>query len=218
MLPPPPNPARRCAPSPRRHRARCTANRHTRSPMARPALDRQARGFSLAGCLVCLAVAGLLCLIALPAFESALLRHRLQALAADFSHDLQLARSLAVSGEQALRLSAPPVSGGTCYVLHLALHDRCRCSSAGASCDGEPRPLRHRWVASASRLQVTANVPGITLHAGEGFVTPGGTFRVEELGHGRGIWYVVSPAGRVRPCTRDWAHGELPPCRATAAG
>lgn len=179
-------------------------------------MGRQVRGFSLAGCLVSLAIAGILCLIALPSFEAALLRHRLQALAADFSHDLQLARSLAVGGEQSLRLSAPPVSGGTCYILHISLHDRCHCSSLGASCDGEPRPLRHRWVASSSRLQLTANVPGITLHAGEGFVTPAGTFRVEETGRGRGIWYVVSPAGRVRPCTRDWPYGELLPCRAAA--
>lgn len=195
----------------------CAPSRRACHPTSRQDLGRRFRGFSLAGCLVCLAVVGILCHIALPAFESALLRHRLQTLAADVSHDLQLARSLAVSGQQALRLSAPPGSGGTCYILHLSLHDRCLCSSRGASCDGEPRPLRHRWVASSSRLELTANVPGITLHAGEGFVTPGGTFRVEERGRGRGIWYVVSPTGRVRPCTHDWSYGELPPCR-TAAG
>ncbi len=159
-----------------------------------------------------MAVIGVLGQIAWPALQSAVLRRRLETLAVDFAHDLQLARSLALSGEQTLRLSVKHVPGGTCYVLHLAPHDRCVCSAAGAHCEADAPPIRYRWIASSSGMRLMANVPGVTLHPGEGFVTSAGTFRVEQSATGRGIWYLLSPAGRVRGCAREWVPSALPPC------
>ncbi len=183
---------------------------------ARPA-RRIWRGFTLINALLCVAVLGIVCLIALPSFQASIRQHRLQTLAADFSHDLQLARSLAIGGQKSLRLSVLGSPGGSCYVLHGASHDRCRCSASTAQCDGETHPIRFRWIASGSHTQIAANVPGITLHAGEGFVTSAGTFRVEEPASGRGIWYVVSPVGRVRTCAQGWASQALPPCSGAVA-
>lgn len=178
---------------------------------------RTGQGFTLVNALLCLAVLGIVCLIALPSFQASIRQHRLQALAADFSHDLQLARSLAIGGQQSLRLSVLGSLGGSCYILHSAAHDRCRCTASTAQCDGEALPIRFRWIASSSHTQIAANVPGITLHTGEGFVTSAGTFRVEEPASGRGIWYVVSPVGRVRSCAQGWASRALPSCSGGAA-
>ncbi|MBB2486395.1 hypothetical protein H5407_14315 [Mitsuaria sp. WAJ17] len=159
-----------------------------------------------------LAVLGVLSQLALPALQSAVIKRRLETLAAEFAHDLQLARSLALSGEQALRLSVIRLPGGTCYVLHLAPHDRCHCGATGAHCESDAAPVKYRWIAGASGTRLTANVSGVTLHPGEGFVTSAGTFRVEQSATGRGIWYLLSPAGRVRACARDWGPSALPPC------
>lgn len=175
------------------------------------------RGFGLASILLSLAVLGILSQIAWPAFQEMVSKRRLETLAAAFAHDLQLARSLALHGEQPLRLSVSLDAAGSCYVLHHAAHDRCRCSAAGASCDDEPEPLKHRWIAGSSRTRLAANVPGVTLHPGEGFVTSAGTFRIEHTGTGRGIWYVLSPTGRVRPCVKDWPSSALPPCLSAAS-
>lgn len=169
-------------------------------------------GISLASVLLSLALLAILCGIALPALQETINRRRLETLATAFSHDLQLARSLAINGEQTLRLSVLEDAGGSCYVLHLAAHDRCRCTAIGASCDDEPVPVKHRWIAASSRTRVAANVPGVTLHPGEGFVTSAGTFRIEQVGTGRGIWYVLSPVGRVRSCGHDWGPSTLPRC------
>ena len=180
-------------------------------PGARPA-RRFWRGFTLINALLCVAVLGIVCLIALPSFQASVRQHRLQTLAADFSHDLQLARSLAIGGQQSLRLSVLGTPSGSCYILHGSPHDRCRCSASAVQCDGESHVIRSRWIANGSHTQIAANVPGITLHAGEGFVTSAGTFRVEDPASGRAIWYVVSPVGRVRTCTQGWASRALPPC------
>ncbi|HLO96792.1 MAG TPA: GspH/FimT family pseudopilin [Burkholderiaceae bacterium] len=180
-------------------------------PPRATAAQRQ-RGFSLAGALVTIAVLGVLSQIAWPALQDAIDRRRLETLAADFAHDLQLARSLAVSGEQALRLSVTLDAAGSCYVLHLAPHDHCRCSAAGARCSGDAPLFRHRWIAGATRMRIAANVSGVTLHPGEGFVTSAGTFRIEQPSTGRGIWYVLSPVGRVRSCAKDWEPSALPRC------
>lgn len=175
------------------------------------------RGFTLINALLCMAVLAIVCLVALPSFQASIQQRRLQTLAADFAHDLQLARSLAIGGQQSLRLSVLHAPGGSCYVLHGAAHDRCRCTPDTAHCDGDARPIRFRWIASGSNTRIAANVPGITLHAGEGFVTSAGTFRVEEPRSGQGIWYVVSPVGRVRSCARGWSTSTLPPCSPAAA-
>jgi type IV fimbrial biogenesis protein FimT len=193
-----------------------------RALVSRPRLrERPARrvwqGFTLINALLCVAVLAIVGLIALPSFQASIQQHRLQVLASDFSHDLQLARSLAIGGQQSLRLSVLGSPGGSCYILHGAGDDRCRCSPTAAQCDGDAHPLRFRWIASSSHTRIAANVPGITLHAGEGFVTSAGTFRVEEPRSGRGIWYVVSPAGRVRSCAQGWALRPLPPCSGAAA-
>lgn len=155
---------------------------------------------------------GVLSQVAWPALRGAVLKRRLETLAAEFAHDLQLARSLALSGEQALRLSVGRAPGGTCYVLHLAPHDRCHCTTTEAGCESDVPPLRYRWIAGSSGTRLMANVPGVTLHPGEGFVTSAGTFRIEQSATGGGIWYLLSPAGRVRSCARDWAPSALPPC------
>ena len=155
---------------------------------------------------------GVLGQIAWPAWHGAVLKRRLETLAVEFAHDLQLARSLALSGERALRLSVIHASGGSCYVLHLAPHDRCHCTPTEAGCESDSAPIRYRWIASSSGTRLMANVPGVTLHPGEGFVTSAGTFRIEQSATGRGIWYLLSPAGRVRSCARDWAPSALPPC------
>ncbi len=170
------------------------------------------RGFSLVGALLSVALLSILCSVAVPALHELVNRRRLEILAADFSHDLQLARSLAINGEQALRLSVLADAGGSCYVLHQAMHDRCRCTALDASCEGEASPVKHRWVAASSHARVAANVPGVTLHPGEGFVTSAGTFRIEQAATGRGIWYVISPVGRIRSCAHHWAPSALPSC------
>lgn len=175
------------------------------------------QGFGLIQALLGVALLGILSQIALPALHEAVSRRRIETLAAAFLHDLQLARSLAINGERPLRLSVLLAAGGSCYVLHQAPHDRCRCTASGASCEGEEVPLKHRWIAASSRTRIAANVAGITLHPGEGFVTSAGTFRIEQPATGRGIWYVVSPVGRVRSCVRAFDSGRLPPCSAAAA-
>lgn len=170
------------------------------------------RGFSLINALLTLALLGVLGQIAWPALQKAVLRRRLETLATEFGHDLQLARSLALSGEQALRLSVILEPGGSCYVLHQASHDRCHCSATTARCEPGTPPIKFRWIAGSSGTRLMANVPGVTLHPGEGFVTSAGTFRIEQSSTGHGIWYVLSPAGRVRSCARHWEPSALPPC------
>lgn len=214
---PPARPPRRPAPScpPRLHGTRLAHEPRVclrLSPCVSPHVGRAPRGFTLIGALLCVLILSIVALIALPSFQATLRQHRLETLAADFAHDLQLARSLAISGQQALRLSVLLENGGSCYVLHSAAHDQCHCSAAAASCLQEGPPIRYRWIATGSRTRITANVPGVTLHAGEGFVTSAGTFRVEDPGAGRAIWYVVSPLGRVRPCSQGWSSLMLPPC------
>ncbi|MGM9515166.1 GspH/FimT family pseudopilin [Roseateles sp. DB2] len=206
----PPRPAH-----PTSHRSAHGSTQH-RTPRP-PQRSAPQEGFALLSALISVAVLALLSQIAWPALQEAVSRRRLETLAADFAHDLQLARSLALSGEQALRLSVTLAPAGSCYVLHQAAHDRCHCTAITARCEEAAAPLKHRWVAASSRIRIAANVPGVTLHPGEGFVTSAGTFRVEQTDSGRGIWYVLSPVGRVRRCAKDWEPSALPRCTPTPA-
>jgi type IV fimbrial biogenesis protein FimT len=160
---------------------------------------RRQTGASLIEASIALAILGTLAGSVLPGWEQARERRALEAASAQLVTDLQLARSLAVSQGQPVRLRVNAAQA--CYVIHTGPAAACSCSGTGpASCSDGATALRVASLPGDGRLRLSSSSSSMLFDTDRGTVSPTGTVRVL-ADDGRAVHHVVNIMGRVRTCS-----------------
>lgn len=176
-----------------------------RSPIARLFFRRSStlcsqKGFTLTECLIVLAVTAVSLGAALPSFEQALNKRRLEGAAAQLETDIAFTRSLAVAYGRSVRMKFQNNASGSCYVVHTGSANECSCDAVGhAVCVGTGQAIRSVFFAASEPVSLRSNVTSILFDPTHGTSTPTGTLRV--LGRSNSaIHQIVNIMGRVRSC------------------
>jgi type IV fimbrial biogenesis protein FimT len=172
---------------------------------------RPNRGLTLIEMLATLAVLLVVLGSALPSFRGAFERRELEAATAQLTVDIRLARSLAASLSQDVRVSfLHDEARGSCYVIHTGGAGHCSCSplpgEAATQCRDGAVAHRVAQFGAESRLRLQANVRSMLIDDDLGTVTPTGTLRWQTATSG-GLNQVVNLHGRVRICSPQ---GQVP--------
>lgn len=171
---------------------------------------RRQLGTSLVEATMVLAVTGTLVGSLLPGWQEARERRSLEAASAQLATDLRLARSLAVSQGQPVRLRVN--AADACYVVHTGPAAGCSCDGGGqARCSGSAVALRVAVLPGQGLVGLSSSSASMLFDAGRGTVTPTGTLRLQ-LDDGRAVHHVVNVMGRVRSCSPDGAVAGHPAC------
>jgi type IV fimbrial biogenesis protein FimT len=108
------------------------------------ATSRCQQGFTAIELMTVLVIAGILLVLALPAFNDMLARRRLEGQANELVTDLAYAKSEAVQRNQNVRVITG--GGGACYILAvwpIPAAGSCNCAAApGSRCTGGPSELK----------------------------------------------------------------------------
>lgn len=174
---------------------------------------RSARGLSMVEVLCALAIAALLLGGSLPMLNDLRQGQRLQATAALLETDIHVARSIAISTGQPVRLVTQALdSGGSCYLLHSGPDGACDCGPQGeARCEAGTEPLRHEVLPAAGGVALAALPRPLIFDGRKATVTPTATLRLTAR-DGRAIHQVVNIMGRVRSCSPGGTVPGLRPC------
>lgn len=137
---------------------------------------------------------------ALPSFQKAADRHRLEGGAAQLETELQYARNLAVTLNKGVRMSFQASGTQACYVVHTGPANACNCSGTTTTCAGGAEALRTVRFDAQSRMRATSNTSSLLFDQTKGTVTPTATIEMRNA-QGDALRLVVNIMGRVRSCT-----------------
>ena len=180
------------------HHASAATTAGTAAPQRRR-LGAARRGFTAVESLICVCTLLVGLGAALPGFNSARDRHRVEGAAAQLETDLQLTRSLAVAQNRTIRFEVARSDQGSCYIVHSGSAGDCTCSPTGTVCTPGVEAHRSVHFGADSGVAVAANVRSMVFEPTRGTVTPTGTLRIE--GAQVSVRQVVNIMGRVRTCT-----------------
>lgn len=172
---------------------------------------RTPRGFSLIESMTVLAVATTLLGTAAPSFVALQDSQRLKGAAALIETELQYARGLAVTRDEAVRFTFGNGAGSGCYVIHTGGPGACRCSlqDQPAQCTGTGAALRTVVFTPADRLGIRTASTTFGFDPTTGTVTPTATLKLTNAGS-QTVHLVVNIMGRVRSCTPNGVSGYRP--------
>ena len=180
-------------------------------PRRRQGRQRPSRGLSLIESLVSLGLMASAAAVAVPGLTQWRAQLAVQQAAAEFETDVHLARSLALSRNESLRLSFAGDASARCWVVHSGPRDACRCTPEGEPvCSADARAYRQGVLPSALPVRLDVNVGAITFEATHGTASPAATVRFSAPGS-KSVHQVVGIMGRVRSCVPG---GGLPGYRA----
>lgn len=170
-------------------------------------------GLSLVELAVTLSIVATGLAMALPSFAG--LRHQslLRGHADQLLHDLQWARSEAVSRNQGVRLDVMRTpSGQACWLVHTGAQGACACADDGpASCDAGAEALRTVVLPRRDGVSLQSTSRSVLFHPLRGTVTPTTTVRLDGA-QGDSLQHVVNIMGRVRSCVPQGRVGGYAPC------
>ncbi len=171
------------------------------TPTTRAARPESQRGITLVETLVTTAIMAVAAGTTIPGMTALRTQHQLAQAAAEFETDVQHARSLAVAGNQSLRVTFDSHGGTSCYIIHTGSADDCHCAGDGpALCHDEGQALRTVPFVAGSAIALSANVRSIVFDPVKGTSTPTGTVRLVAR-DGRAVHQVINIMGRVRSCS-----------------
>ena len=177
---------------------------------ARDTGKRRQHGLTLLELAIVVAITAIVAATAAPSFTALIDARRLDSAATRLAADIQLARSEAISRNQALRLSLFTGTGASCWIVHSGASADCRCSAdAGAVCGA--RTVKSVVLANNERVSVAGNVASIVFDPLHGTSTPTGTLRLVGA-RGSSVHHVVNVVGRVRSCSPEGAAPGYSPC------
>lgn len=161
---------------------------------------RQA-GLSLVEMIVTAAVAAITMTLAVPSFESMRERRLLEGHADQLLHDLQYARSEAVSLNRSVRVALTQTAAGSCYVLYRGGAGDCGCAADGsAECVDADQALKTVLIPRRDGVRLQSSSAALLFHPLRGTTTPTATFRLDGR-DGTSVQHVVNIMGRIRSCT-----------------
>lgn len=164
-----------------------------------PRLQRRQAGVTLVETVTVTAVVAVVAGTAVPGFERALQKHRLEGAAAQLETDIHYARSLAVARNLPLRISFD--NAAACYVIHSGAAKQCSCAADGsATCTGGAQAERSVGLAAGGKLVLKSNVGSVLFDPVRGTSTPTATVKLEST-HGMAVHQVMNIMGRVRSCS-----------------
>ena len=164
-------------------------------------LRRRQTGLTLVECAITTTIMAIVAGMALPSFGTARERRHIEGAAAQLETDIQLARSLAVARNQAVRMSFERGTNSSCYIVHTGVAGDCRCADDGSAvCTAGAEPLRSVRYGVGVPLSLQSNSRSILFDPVKGTITPTATVRVTGAG-GAAIHQVVNIMGRVRSCS-----------------
>jgi type IV fimbrial biogenesis protein FimT len=149
---------------------------------------------------------------AVPSLKGLQQTQQLHAVAARLETDVQLARSLARTRGEGVRLSVQALdAGGSCTMVHTGGANDCRCNAEGqAECVGEAevlsaaaQPARGAWITTTGR--------SLVFDGSRGTVTPTATLKIASA-DGSAIHQIVNIMGRTRSCTPQGRVAGIKPC------
>jgi type IV fimbrial biogenesis protein FimT len=157
------------------------------------------RGFTMIELLVVVLIAGILLVLALPAFNDMLERRRIEGQANELAIDLAYAKSEAVQRNRNVILQTDP-GGATCYTIAVMPDPpagTCDCT-ASPRCSGGPMELK--TVVLSSGATVTTNTL-FTFEPVRGALTPATAASAAVAMGARSYTVLVTAYGRVTPFT-----------------
>ncbi len=166
-----------------------------------PTTHGRQQGHSLVETMIALGIAGVVAGLALPGWNEASERRRVEAAAAELETHFAHVRSQAVAMNRTLRLH---FVNDRCYVVHTGgSSTACSCADDGsATCSGGAQVLQVRHWSAQTPLRVLSNRSSIGFDATKGTVTP--TATVQIIGaSGTTLHNVISLMGRVRSCAPE---------------
>jgi type IV fimbrial biogenesis protein FimT len=177
---------------------------------SQPRLQRRQAGTTLVESAAVVAVLAVVAGSAVPSFEQAVQRHRLEGAATQLETDIHYARSLAVARNTPLRISFDNAAG--CYVIHTGAAGQCSCAADGtAACQGSAEPQRSVAVTSGTKLGLRSSVRSVLFDPLRGTSTPTATIRLESR-NGMALHQVLNIMGRVRSCAPNATVEGYPRC------
>jgi type IV fimbrial biogenesis protein FimT len=168
---------------------------------ARLALGIQ-RGVTAVEACVVVAIVAILVGGAVPSFDSMRRKQVLDGSSHMVTTTIALARSTAVTRNEAVRVSVLAAQdGGSCMIVHSGAVADCACSAgAKAQCTGAAQLIKALEIPVKQQNSLAANVASMRFDPINGTVTPAGTIR-PATPDGRAVHHVVSILGRVRTCS-----------------
>lgn len=177
---------------------------------AQPRLQRRQTGATLVESAAVMTVLAVVAGSAVPGFDRALQRQRLEGAAVQLETDIHHARSLAVAQNMPLRISFDNAAG--CYVIHTGAAGQCTCAGDGtATCQGGAQSQRSVSVAAGAHLGLRASVRSVLFDPLRGTSTPTATIRLESR-NGTALHQVLNIMGRVRSCAPNGVLEGYPRC------
>lgn len=170
-------------------------------------------GLSLVETTMTLAILAIGITAAVPTFGSLRQQRILQGHADQLLHDLQYARSEALSRNRSVRVSFFEASGdGGCYVLHTGPAGSCECGEGGVPvCNADGDAIRGVRLPSRDGVSLNANTDSILFHPLRGTSTPTATLRLDGPA-GDSLQHVVNVMGRIRSCVPQGSVSGYRPC------
>ena len=178
---------------------------HEITPAPRTIFRARRRGLGLLELCACMCCVALLTLRALPELTTLRDRQAARNVADALDQQLRLARLLALSHGENMRLTVRPLTGasGHCSLVHTGAAVLCTCATAPDTvrCEAPARLL----YSSKTRLdEAGATVIGVErsllFSAKYGTVTPAATFEVRSR-KGQRVRKIINVLGRVRGCS-----------------
>lgn len=175
----------------------------------------RARGVTLIETLITVCLLCLLAFIALPTWQSHLLKKRLESAAETYRQHFQWARSQAIRSGQTVSIRFASDASGSCYMVFTGPETACGCDAKAAHCSAPAR----LWLSEhlPAERQIAMHPKGVsqTFHLGplHGTVSPTPVI-VFSTPQGQALHEVANRMGRNRSCSPQGSLAGWPACSA----
>ncbi|MDO8250790.1 MAG: GspH/FimT family pseudopilin [Rhodoferax sp.] len=165
------------------------------------------RGVTVIETMVVIALLAILTSMALPALQEMMINHRLEGKAREYVANMNWARALAVSSNQAVNLRIAADESASCYVVFHGPVDDCSCHSNGATCTTPGNELLAVVLPHSDGVGVSTRTPSARTRISptQGTISPTLT-AIFTGSNGKAIHNISNILGRTRSCTAEEAH------------
>jgi type IV fimbrial biogenesis protein FimT len=168
--------------------------------------DYEQKGITLLETMVVISMLAILTSLALPALQEMMINHRLEGKAREYVANMNWARALAVSSNQAVNLRIATDDSASCYVIFHGPVDDCSCHANGATCTVPGNELLAVVLPHSDGVEVSTRTLSATtrITPTQGTISPTLT-AIFTGANGKAIHNISNILGRTRSCTPEEA-------------